>query len=145
MSTWERLRLSGAPIQKRPAGERPLSDGWRDPQPERCAGGFALKQDRKSMTLVHKSSSMRFGEGAFRNWGYGALHREFGGKTVVWGDCGSDPPPGQSLVENNFVDITLRQVLTHPQGSYDFHRQKEGGSLLKKYSEFAFTIIDNMN
>ena len=87
---------------------------------------------------------MRFSEGAFRSWGYGALRREFGGKAVVWGDCGSDPPPGQSLVENNFVDITLRQVLTHPQGSYDFHRQKEGGSLLK-YSEFASTIIDNMN
>ncbi len=96
------------------------------------------------MTLVHKSSSMRFSEGAFRSWGYGALRREFGGKAVVWGDCGSDPPPGQSLVENNFVDITLRQVLTHPQGSYDFHRQKEGGSLLK-YSEFASTIIDNRN
>jgi isocitrate dehydrogenase len=97
------------------------------------------------MTLVHKSSSMRFGEGAFRDWGYKALRRAFGGKAVVWGDCGSGLPPAQSRAENNFVDITLRQVLTHPQGSYDFHRQEEGGTLLKKYSEFASTIIDNMN
>jgi isocitrate dehydrogenase len=87
---------------------------------------------------------MRFGEGAFRNWGYRALRRELAGKAVVWGDCGSDPPPGRSRVEHNFVDITLRQVLTHPQGSYDSHRRKEGGTLLE-YSEFASTIIDNMN
>jgi hypothetical protein len=87
---------------------------------------------------------MRFGEGAFRNRGYGALRREFAGKAVVWGDGGSGPPPGRSRVENNFVDITLRQVLTHLQGSYDFRRRKEGGTLLE-YSEFASTIIDNMN
>jgi len=87
---------------------------------------------------------MRLGERAFRNWGYGALRREFGGKAVVWGDCGSGPLPARSRVEHNFVDITLRQVLTHPQGSYGSRRRKEGGTLLE-YSEFASTIIDNMN
>ena len=69
------------------------------------------------MTLVHKCSGMRFGEGAFRDWGYGVPGRELGGKAVVWGDWGGDPPPAQSRVGNNFVDITLRQVLTHRQGS----------------------------
>ncbi len=36
----------------------------------RAAIGYALKQKRKSLTLVHKGNIMKFTEGAFRDWGY---------------------------------------------------------------------------
>src|SRR5437867_4036709 len=32
--------------------------------------GYALKNKRKSVTLVHKGNIMKFTEGAFRDWGY---------------------------------------------------------------------------
>ncbi len=32
--------------------------------------GYALKEKRKSVTLVHKGNIMKFTEGAFKNWGY---------------------------------------------------------------------------
>ena len=36
---------------------------------------FALREKRKSVTLVHKGNIMKFTEGAFRNWGYALAER----------------------------------------------------------------------
>ena len=36
----------------------------------RAAIEFALRNKRKSVTIVHKGNIMKFTEGAFRNWGY---------------------------------------------------------------------------
>ena len=33
---------------------------------------YAIDNDRRSVTLVHKGNIMKFTEGAFRDWGYGA-------------------------------------------------------------------------
>ena len=43
----------------------------------RAAVQFALKEKRKSLTLVHKGNIMKFTEGAFKNWGYELAKREF--------------------------------------------------------------------
>ena len=43
---------------------------------------YALKEKRKSLTLVHKGNIMKFTEGAFRDWGYGLAARDFRLETV---------------------------------------------------------------
>ncbi len=80
----------------------------------RAALDYAILHKRKSVTLVHKGNIMKFTEGAFRDWGYALVKREYAGKAVGWDDCGGKPPAGQVLVKDSIADITLQQVLTRP-------------------------------
>src|SRR5450432_215603 len=81
----------------------------------RAALDYALRFKRKSVTLVHKGNIMKFTEGAFRDWGYALVRREYAGRAVGWDDCGGKPPAGQLLVKDSIADITLQQVLTRPE------------------------------
>ena len=63
---------------------------------------------------MHKGNIMKFTEGAFRDWGYELVKREYAGRAIGWDDCGGKPPPGQLLVKDSIADITLQQVLTRP-------------------------------
>ena len=49
----------------------------------RAAIQYALQNQRKSVTLVHKGNIMKFTEGAFRDWGYGLATRDFRDETVT--------------------------------------------------------------
>jgi isocitrate dehydrogenase len=80
----------------------------------RAALDYALRHGRKSVTLVHKGNIMKFTEGAFRDWGYALVRRDYAGRAVGWDDCGGKPPAGQVLVKDSIADITLQQVLTRP-------------------------------
>jgi isocitrate dehydrogenase len=44
---------------------------------------YALREGRKSLTLVHKGNIQKFTEGGFRDWGYGIAAREFRAQTVT--------------------------------------------------------------
>ncbi len=79
----------------------------------RAALNFALENNRKSVTLVHKGNIMKYTEGGFRDWGYELVREEFADKAVGWNDC--DGKPGDRiLVKDAIADITLQQVLTRP-------------------------------
>jgi len=78
----------------------------------RAALDYAISHKRKSLTFVHKGNIMKYTEGAFRDWGYELVKREYQGKAIGWDDCGGKPPAGQLLVKDNIADITLQQVLT---------------------------------
>src|ERR1700682_1724680 len=80
----------------------------------RAALDYAIGHKRKSVTFVHKGNIMKYTEGAFRDWGYELVRREYKGKAVGWDDCGGKPPAGQLLVKDSIADITLQQVLTRP-------------------------------
>jgi isocitrate dehydrogenase len=80
----------------------------------RAALDYAIRHKRKSVTLVHKGNIMKFTEGAFRDWGYELVRREYKGRAIGWDDCGGEAPAGQVLVKDNIADITLQQVLTRP-------------------------------
>ena len=75
---------------RRSASPRPPAIGIKPVSSEgterlvRAAIEYALKNSRKSVTLVHKGNIMKFTEGAFRNWGYALAEREFGDKTYTW-------------------------------------------------------------
>jgi isocitrate dehydrogenase len=80
----------------------------------RAALDYAIRHNRKSVTFVHKGNIMKFTEGAFRDWGYELVRREYKGRAVGWDDCGGKAPAGQILVKDAIADITLQQVLTRP-------------------------------
>ncbi len=96
----------------------------------RAAIEFALKNKRKSVTIVHKGNIMKYTEGAFRNWGYGLAEREYADKVYTWDQWertkaakGEDAAnaeqksalaSGKLLVKDAIADITLQQVLTRP-------------------------------
>ncbi len=80
----------------------------------RAALDYAIAHKRKSVTLVHKGNIMKFTEGAFRDWGYELVKREYAGKAIGWDDCGGKPPAGQILVKDAIADITFQQALTRP-------------------------------
>jgi isocitrate dehydrogenase len=80
----------------------------------RAAIDYAIANNRKSVTLVHKGNIMKFTEGAFRKWGYELAKEEYGDKLVSWDECGGDVPEGKILIKDSIADIFLQQVLTRP-------------------------------
>ncbi|KPK57554.1 MAG: NADP-dependent isocitrate dehydrogenase [Gammaproteobacteria bacterium] len=97
----------------------------------RAAIEYAVANDRKSVTFVHKGNIMKYTEGAFRNWGYALAEREFPEYTYTWGQWertraeeGDDAAneeqqsaleAGKVLIKDAIADITLQQVLTRPR------------------------------
>ena len=49
----------------------------------RAAIDYALRQKRKSLTLVHKGNIMKFTEGAFRDWGYAVATRDYRDQVIT--------------------------------------------------------------
>jgi isocitrate dehydrogenase len=83
----------------------------------RAALEYALENNRRSVTLVHKGNIMKFTEGAFRTWGYEVVRDEFSDVAVSWEDCGGDPGD-KLLVQDVIADAFLQQILTRP-AEYD--------------------------
>ncbi|MBC6295949.1 NADP-dependent isocitrate dehydrogenase [Listeria sp. FSL L7-1517] len=96
----------------------------------RSAIEYAIKEGRKSLTLVHKGNIMKFTEGAFKNWGYDLCEREYGDKVFTWNEYdrikeaeGTEAAnkkqnealaAGKILVKDSIADIFLQQILTRP-------------------------------
>jgi len=78
----------------------------------RAAIKYAIDNNRKSVTIVHKGNIMKFTEGAFRDWGYALAKREFGAVEIDGGPwC---KLPNGIIIKDAIADITLQQVLTRP-------------------------------
>jgi isocitrate dehydrogenase len=79
---------------------------------------YAIRNNRKSVTLVHKGNIMKFTEGAFRDWGYEVARNMFGAEELDGGPWCRIPmgKPGAGIViKDAIADITLQQVLTRPE------------------------------
>ncbi|WP_197414440.1 NADP-dependent isocitrate dehydrogenase [Bacillus sp. FJAT-29937] len=97
----------------------------------RAAIEYAIKEGRKSLTLVHKGNIMKFTEGAFKNWGYELAEREYGDKVFTWAQYdrikdaeGTEAAnkaqadaeaAGKIIVKDAIADIFLQQILTRPK------------------------------
>lgn len=84
----------------------------------RAAINYAIANNRKSVTLVHKGNIMKYTEGGFRKWGYELAKKEFPDKIVSWDDCKGNPPAGMILMKDAIADNFLQQILTRPD-EYD--------------------------
>ncbi len=110
-------------------GVKPVSsDGTK--RIARASIGFALKNKKPSVTIVHKGNIMKFTEGAFKNWCYDVAEQEFGDKTFTWrqfdaiksekGEAEANRiqteelAKGKLLVKDFIADAFLQQILTRP-------------------------------
>ncbi|PWU69181.1 NADP-dependent isocitrate dehydrogenase [Gracilibacillus dipsosauri] len=97
----------------------------------RAAIDYAIKEGRKSVTLVHKGNIMKFTEGAFKNWGYELAEKEYGDKVFTWAEYdkiveekgrqaadeaqSAAEAAGKIIVKDAIADIFLQQILTRPK------------------------------
>ncbi|MCI0492607.1 MAG: isocitrate dehydrogenase (NADP(+)) [Planctomycetes bacterium] len=82
---------------------------------------YAIQNQRKSVTLVHKGNIMKFTEGAFRDWGYRVARQFYGAEVIDGGPWCRIPEgkPGAGLVIKDVIaDAFLQQILTRP-AEYD--------------------------
>jgi len=82
---------------------------------------YAIDNDRKSVTIVHKGNIMKFTEGGFRDWSYALAQREFGAQPIDGGPwCKlKNPKTGRDIViKDAIADAFLQQILLRPE-EYD--------------------------
>ena len=84
----------------------------------RAAIQYALDNNRRSVTLVHKGNIMKFTEGGFKDWGYELAKREFADRVAVASECDWKAPEGKILIKDCICDAFLQQILTRP-AEYD--------------------------
>jgi isocitrate dehydrogenase len=93
-----------------------------------AAISWALQNQRRSVTLVHKGNIMKYTEGAFRNWGYEVAESQFGERVYTWAQWertkeaqGEDLAnaeqdaalkAGRLLVKDVIADIVFQQTIT---------------------------------
>ncbi|MFA7278515.1 MAG: NADP-dependent isocitrate dehydrogenase [Sterolibacterium sp.] len=77
---------------------------------------YAIANQRKSVTFVHKGNIMKFTEGAFRDWAYALAKREFGGVEIDGGPWLK--LPGGIIIKDVIADAFLQQILLRP-AEYD--------------------------
>jgi isocitrate dehydrogenase len=79
----------------------------------RMALQWALANNRRVLTLVHKGNIMKFTEGAFRDWGYEVAKAEFRDRIVTEDEAGQGASrEGKLLVNDRIADSVFQQVLT---------------------------------
>jgi len=87
----------------------------------RAAIKYAIANDRKSVTIVHKGNIMKFTEGAFRDWAYALAQNEFDAKPIDGGPWCSftNPETGREIIiKDSIADAFLQQILLRP-AEYD--------------------------
>lgn len=88
----------------------------------RSAIQFAVTNNKKSVTLVHKGNIMKFTEGAFKEWGYQLAKEEFADVTIteaeVYEKFGGNAPAGKVVIKDRIADAMFQQVLLRPE-EYD--------------------------
>ncbi|MEM4248304.1 MAG: NADP-dependent isocitrate dehydrogenase [Candidatus Nanoarchaeia archaeon] len=98
-------------------GVKPISKAGTE-RLVRAAMNYAITQKRKNVTLVHKGNIMKFTEGAFKDWGYELVRKEFSDFAIPAPDCDWKAPQGKMLVKDCICDAFLQQILTRPE-DYD--------------------------
>jgi len=95
---------------------------------------FAIANNRKSVTLVHKGNIMKFTEGSFKNWGYEFAESKYGDKVFTWAqydrikdsdglDAANEAQAkaekdGRVIIKDSIADAFLQQILLRP-AEYD--------------------------
>ena len=83
----------------------------------------AIRNGRRSVTLVHKGNIMKFTEGAFREWGYEVARDEFGDETIteteLWSAHDGKQPEGKIVIKDRIADAMFQQILLRP-AEYDY-------------------------
>ncbi|MCR4554620.1 MAG: NADP-dependent isocitrate dehydrogenase [Succinivibrionaceae bacterium] len=87
----------------------------------KAAIDYAIANDRKSVTLVHKGNIMKFTEGAFKEWGYQVAKEQYSGTLIDNGPWMKIINPNNNheiVIKDCIADAFLQQILLRPK-EYD--------------------------
>ncbi|NPV85646.1 MAG: NADP-dependent isocitrate dehydrogenase [Anaerolineae bacterium] len=92
---------------------------------------WALENQRRSVTLVHKGNIMKYTEGAFRNWGYEIARQNFAdqiytqlqyeetkkrrGEAAATSEMKAAQASGKLIIKDIIADAAFERALTYPQ------------------------------
>jgi isocitrate dehydrogenase len=123
----------------------------------RMAVQHAIKENRRSVTLVHKGNIQKFTEGAFREWGYEVARDEFRDHVVTeresWILDNKDKNPALSVEQNaamvepgmEFAPESFRQeVYAEVKGVLDAIGKSHGNGAWKKKIMVNDRIADSI-
>lgn len=82
---------------------------------------YAIKHNRKNVTLVHKGNIMKFTEGSFCDWGYQVAKEFYGAEPLdggPWMQIPEGKPGAGIIIKDVIADAFLQQILTRP-AEYD--------------------------
>jgi len=80
----------------------------------RKAIDYAISEQRKSVTIVHKGNIMKYTEGAFMKWGYEVAEKEFAENITFEGKN----EQGKVIIKDRIADAMFQQLLLRPD-EYD--------------------------
>lgn len=79
---------------------------------------YAIKNKRKSITIMHKGNIMKFTEGAFKKWCYDEAVENFRSVIVtedeLWQNYDGKLPANKILVKDRIADAMFQQILLRP-------------------------------
>lgn len=80
---------------------------------------YAVENQCRSVTLMHKGNIMKYTEGAFAKWGYEVAREQFADLTIteaqVYQDFQGNPPEGKIVIKDRIADMLFQQVLLRPE------------------------------
>ncbi len=78
----------------------------------------AIDRGLPSVTLIHKGNTMRFTEGAFKDWGYAVAREEFRDASIPEAEVveqhGGKVPAGRVVIKDRLADSMFQQMLFRP-------------------------------
>jgi len=85
----------------------------------KAAIDYAIMNNRKSVTLVHKGNIMKYTEGKFKEWGYDLAKRDYASVDLDGGPWQIIDNKGKELIVKDVIaDAFLQQILLRPS-EYD--------------------------
>ena len=120
----------------------------------KAAIDYALRFNRRSVTLVHKGNIMKFTEGAFKSWGYGLAQSQFRDKVVTERESwilSNKEKNADLTVEQNARELEPGYDMAPPDAQADFRAEVEaalklwdthGGGKWKKKLMIRDSIAD---
>ncbi len=83
---------------------------------------FAIDNNRKNVTIMHKGNIMKYTEGAFLKWGYEVGEEQFRDRIIteqeLWDKFDGKPPGSKIVLKDRIADNMFQQVLLRPD-EYD--------------------------
>lgn len=115
-------KKSGKMIRKNSSiGIKPMSE-FGSRRLVKKAIDYAIANNKKSITLVHKGNIMKFTEGSFKEWGYQVAKEEYKDVLITEDELSSKYnsrlPEGKILIKDRIADSMFQQLLLRPS-EYD--------------------------
>ncbi|MGQ9543357.1 MAG: isocitrate dehydrogenase (NADP(+)) [Candidatus Bathyarchaeia archaeon] len=104
-------------------GIKPMSE-YATKRIVRAAIDYAFKNNRRSVTIVHKGNIMKYTEGGFMRWAYEVANEEFRDRIVTEDELKPEgpykgvAPPGKIIIKDRLADNMFQQLILRT-GEYD--------------------------